>query len=76
MAVWEQLTEKVDLIDPISVQGLVKKIVGLMIESAGPRVSVGEYCHVLTRSGRSIPAEVVGFRGTTTMLDALDPTGA
>jgi flagellum-specific ATP synthase len=65
---WKQLAQKVDLIDPISVQGLVSKIVGLLVESAGPRSSVGELCHILTRDSREIPAEVVGFRGSTTLL--------
>lgn len=48
--------------------GQVAKIVGLMIEAAGPRVSVGEYCLIRTRTGQEVPAEVVGFRDTTTLL--------
>ncbi len=48
--------------------GQVAKIVGLMIESAGPRVSVGEYCLIRTRTGKEVPSEVVGFRDTTTLL--------
>jgi flagellum-specific ATP synthase len=68
MGAWNLLTRKVEEIDPISAQGRVSKIVGLMIESAGPRASVGEYCHILTRSKREIPAEVVGFRDSTTLL--------
>lgn len=39
-----------------------------MVESAGPRASVGEYCHIITREGRELPAEVVGFRDSTTLL--------
>lgn len=65
---WKRLARKVDLINPVSVQGLVSKIVGLLIESAGPRSSVGELCYILTRDSREIPAEVVGFRGPTTLL--------
>lgn len=68
MGKWERLALAVERIEPVSAQGLVSKIVGLMIESAGPRVSVGEYCHILTRNEREIPAEVVGFRDSTTLL--------
>jgi flagellum-specific ATP synthase len=65
---WNQLARKVDLINPVSAQGLVSKIVGLLIESAGPRSSVGEFCHIVTRDGREIPAEVLGFRGPVTLI--------
>ncbi|MFZ3101253.1 MAG: flagellar protein export ATPase FliI [Desulfitobacteriaceae bacterium] len=68
MGDWNRLAQKVDLIDPISAQGLVSKIVGLLIEAAGPRSSVGEFCHIVARDGREIPAEVVGFRDSTTLL--------
>ncbi len=68
MGNWNRLAQKVSLIDPISAQGLVSKIVGLLIEAAGPRCSVGEFCHIVARDGRVIPAEVVGFRGSTTLL--------
>ncbi|AFM42705.1 type III secretion system ATPase, FliI/YscN [Desulfosporosinus acidiphilus SJ4] len=68
MGVWELMLQKAEEIDPVSAQGRVSKIVGLMIESAGPRVSVGEYCHILTRAGNELPAEVVGFRDSTALL--------
>ncbi|WP_088228607.1 flagellar protein export ATPase FliI [Desulfosporosinus sp. FKB] len=68
MGAWTLMTQKVGQLDPISAQGRVSKIVGLMIESAGPRVSVGEYCHIFTHNGQEIPAEVVGFRDSTALL--------
>lgn len=68
MQKWQRLTEQLDRINPIVAQGLVSKIVGLMIEATGPRVSVGEYCHIILRNGTEVPAEVVGFRGSTTLL--------
>ncbi|MGI6120124.1 MAG: flagellar protein export ATPase FliI [Desulfosporosinus sp.] len=68
MGTWDQLRQAVEQTEPISAQGRVSKIVGLMVESAGPRASVGEYCHIITRSGRELPAEVVGFRDSTTLL--------
>lgn len=68
MAAWNQLIPTVEQINPISAQGRVSKIVGLMIEADGPRASVGEYCHIMTRGGSELPAEVVGFRNSTTLL--------
>lgn len=68
MGTWNQLMQTVEQTEPISAQGRVSKIVGLMVESAGPRASVGEYCHIITRGGRELPAEVVGFRDSTTLL--------
>ncbi|MDR3270227.1 MAG: flagellar protein export ATPase FliI [Peptococcaceae bacterium] len=68
MESWLQLSKKIAEIEPISERGLVSKIVGLMIEAAGPRSGVGEYCHVVNQDGQKIPSEVVGFRGATTLL--------
>lgn len=68
MAAWNQLIPMVKQINPISAQGRVSKIVGLMVEADGPRASVGEYCHIVTCGGSELPAEVVGFRDTTTLL--------
>ncbi|MEA4900839.1 flagellar protein export ATPase FliI [Desulfitobacterium sp.] len=65
---WNSLAHKVQYLEPIIPQGRVAKIVGLMIESDGPRVSVGAYCKIITREGIEIPAEVVGFRNSTTLL--------
>ena len=68
MGQWQRLARIAENSETILSLGQVAKIVGLMIESAGPRVSVGEYCLIRTRAGRDIPAEVIGFRDTTTLL--------
>jgi flagellum-specific ATP synthase len=48
--------------DPLPLCGRVTRTVGLVVESSGPRASVGELC-MLYRDGRSpLPMEVVGFR--------------
>jgi flagellum-specific ATP synthase len=51
-------------LDPVKTIGSVKRAVGLVVESLGPPVSVGELCEIVGRDGpgASIPAEVVGFR--------------
>ena len=49
--------------DPVKTVGAVRRAVGVVIESQGPPVSVGELCEIVgsDRTG-SIPAEVIGFR--------------
>jgi flagellum-specific ATP synthase len=42
--------------------GEVTEMVGLLIASRGPVVSIGDFCEVRTSQGRSIRAQVVGFR--------------
>lgn len=68
MADWMALEKKVNSIEPISALGLVSRITGLMIEANGPRVSVGRYCHILSSLSHVIPAEVVGFKESKTLL--------
>ena len=67
MANWMALAKKFENLEPVSAQGLVSRITGLMVEADGPRVSVGRYCHIISASGE-IPAEVVGFRDSKTLL--------
>jgi flagellum-specific ATP synthase len=55
---------KLGEIEPVKTIGTVKRAVGLVVESLGPPVSVGELCEINreNHSGRGIPAEVIGFR--------------
>ena len=57
----------------IKLTGKVTQVVGLVIESQGPPVSVGELCYVISKieSFAPIPAEVVGFREGFVMLMAI-----
>lgn len=68
MADWLSLTEKLNTFESISSQGLVSKITGLMVEADGPKVSVGRYCRIASSFDGEIPAEVVGFRESKTLL--------
>jgi len=65
---WNRLADKANTMESIQAQGRVAKIVGLMIEADGPRVSVGEYCKIITQNGTEVPVEVVGFQNSTTLL--------
>ena len=42
--------------------GQVTKVVGLLIESRGPNVAIGDFCEVTARNGRQIRTQVIGFR--------------
>src|SRR5262245_57119984 len=50
--------------------GRVTSVLGMMVEVGGieQRLSIGGRCRLLSRSGRAIPCEVVGFRGGRALL--------
>jgi flagellum-specific ATP synthase len=57
---------KLSFINPIKAVGSVTRAVGLVIESKGPAVSVGEICYLKGRDGEAdMPLEVIGFRDST-----------
>ena len=47
--------------------GYITRVVGLIIESVGPEVSVGELCYIKSNQG-DIEAEVVGFNDNKVLL--------
>jgi flagellum-specific ATP synthase len=54
-------------------RGRVEQVSGVLVEAAGVPAAVGEMCRIRrgkddTGTDRAIDAEVVGFRGTTTLL--------
>jgi len=54
---------KLQHLDPIKMVGSVQRAVGLVLESQGPPVSIGELCEIIGKDhGSRIPAEVIGFR--------------
>ena len=61
--------EQIDNITTVKHFGKVTQVVGLVIESAGPAVSIGRLCNIENRdNGQSIKAEVVGFRDDRILL--------
>ncbi len=53
----------INKIDPIKVNGKVSDVIGLVIISVGPVVSLGEVCIIVDREGSEVcKAEVVGFK--------------
>ena len=55
--------KKLNNLSAIKTVGTVKRAVGLVVESKGPPVSVGQLCDIMDGDKRtSTPAEVIGFR--------------
>ena len=53
----------------MKIGGKITQIVGLVIESQGPSVNLGDLCYIYPRNeGENIPAEVVGFRKNRVLL--------
>lgn len=51
--------------------GIVTQIIGLLIESTGPFVHLGELCYIYNKEGEAIPCEVVGFKDSQVLLMSL-----
>lgn len=64
----ESEIQKIDTWDGLPVSGVVTQIIGLLIESIGPFVRLGEVCYIYNRQGESIPCEVVGFKENRVLL--------
>ncbi|MEC9488392.1 MAG: FliI/YscN family ATPase [Halanaerobium sp.] len=67
----ERLTEameKLDNLETFREFGKIEQVIGLVLESRGPRVQVGELCEVHTNGRQPLLAEVVGFRENRILL--------
>jgi flagellum-specific ATP synthase len=70
---FEKYSEMIEQMDPIKYTGTVRRVKGLLIESHGPQVVVGESCQiVLPDEDRTVGAEVIGFNDTSVQLMAFD----
>lgn len=49
-------------------RGRVTEVMGTLVRAVGLRASVGELCELRMPDGRSLNAEVIGFRGSTAIL--------
>lgn len=55
----------------LRVSGRVTHIIGLLIESSGPSVYLGELCYIYNRKEEAVPCEVVGFKEDKVLLMCL-----
>lgn len=59
----QTIIEELPKIDPLVFRGRVTKVIGLVIESEGPKAHIGEICNLIDKYGRYISkSEIVGFR--------------
>lgn len=68
------LREAVRRVDPVELVGRVTRAVGLMVESIGPDVRLGETVRIVSDDGEVL-AEVVGFEGERVRLMPLGKLG-
>ena len=61
--VLQSQTARIETLSPIRASGVVSEVVGLLIESDGPPVSVGDLCEIEAAAGSRVRTQVVGFRG-------------
>ncbi len=60
----QQWGERIRRTRPLRLKGWVRNVVGIVLESQGPRVPVGELCSLRDSVGNELcRTEVVGFRG-------------
>ena len=65
---FDKYTAVVDRIEPIKQIGRIRRVQGLLLESDGPQVFVGELCQVVMPRGNAVWAEAVGVSGSTVQL--------
>src|SRR5262245_2339069 len=64
----------IDRIPPYRWTGQVTDVVGLLVESRGPAVAIGDFCEVATSGGRRIRTQVIGFRSGRVLSMPLEET--
>jgi len=71
--IFKKYSDVLQTIDPIKYTGVIQKVRGLLLESKGPQVVVGETCQILVPKGRGVVwAEVVGVYNDTVQLMTYD----
>jgi FliI/YscN family ATPase len=55
--------------------GEVVEMAGLLVESAGPAVAIGDFCEIVTATGRRVRSQVIGFRDGRVLSMPLEETG-
>jgi flagellar biosynthesis/type III secretory pathway ATPase len=66
--------QTLEQVDPVLWRGEVTEMVGLLVESRGPAVAVGNFCEILSRGGKVIRTQVVGFRNGRVLSIPLEET--
>jgi flagellum-specific ATP synthase len=71
---YDMYAERIARVNTVRHFGKVTQVVGMVIESAGPAISIGRLCQIENRDdGGRVLAEVVGFRDNHLFLMPLGP---
>ena len=66
---------QIEKLEPAPISGRVVRVIGLIVESTGPRARIGELCELRgDEGGPPLPMEVVGFRDGRVLLVPLGDT--
>jgi flagellum-specific ATP synthase len=68
----EHYIKDLEELDLLPWTGRVTATVGLLIESSGPAVAIGDFCEIATGNGRNIRTQVIGFRNGRVLAMPLD----
>jgi len=55
--------------------GEVVEMAGLLVESSGPVVAIGDFCEIRASGGRTVRSQVIGFRNGRVLSMPLEETG-
>lgn len=69
-----QRTKQLATLESYRIDGRVTELVGMVVQATCPRGSVGDLCTIDVEGGKSIRAEVMGFRDGKMLLMPLDTT--
>jgi flagellum-specific ATP synthase len=65
----KKYSQRLGRIEPAKIYGRIREARGLVIESDGPPVSIGEICEIASKERHEpVLAEVIGFRGNSVLL--------
>jgi len=70
---YDMYADRINRVSTIKHFGKITQVVGLVIESAGPAISIGRLCNIENHDGSRIQAEVVGFRDDRLLLMPYGP---
>lgn len=73
---FEKYQRRLSQVSPVRYTGRIAHVAGLVIESNGPSVPIGDLCHIHVDSRHApIPAEVVGFKGKKILMMPIGELG-
>lgn len=67
-------TRQLNETDSLRWSGVVRETIGLVVESEGPAAALGDFCEIVTSSGRRIRTQVIGFKNGRVLSMPLEET--